>query len=61
MQNKKNTTFLALLKLFFLHWNGLKSDLNHVLKYIFGGLICQKENPQINKNFEKWPKIRDQI
>ena len=37
MQNKKNTTFLALLRLFFLRWNGLKSDLKHLLKHIFRG------------------------
>ena len=41
MQNKENTTFLALLRLF-LHWNELKSDLKHLLKHIIGGLICQK-------------------
>ena len=33
MQNKKNTTFLALLRLFFLHWNVLKSDLKHLLRH----------------------------
>ena len=42
MQNGKNTTFLALLRLFML-WSGLNSDLKHLLKHIFrGGLICQK-------------------
>ena len=43
MQNKENITFLALLR-FFLHWNRLKSDLKHLLKEIFRGLICQKIN-----------------
>ena len=38
IQNKKNTTFLALLRLFFfLRWNGLKSDLKHLLKHIVRG------------------------
>ena len=36
MQNKKNTTFLALLALFFaLEWT--KKDLKRLLKYIFKG------------------------
>ena len=34
MQNKENTTFLALLRLFFLRWSGLKSDLKRLLKHI---------------------------
>ena len=34
MQNKENTTFLALLRLCFLRWNGLKSDLKRLLKHI---------------------------
>ena len=39
-----------------MHWGGLNSDLKHLLKHIFrgGGLICQKQNQQINENFEKW-------
>ena len=59
-QNKKNTTFLALLKLFFffaLEWT--KIDLKQRLKHIFrggGGRICQKLKSQINKNFKKLPK-----
>ena len=41
MQNKKNITFLALLRLF-LHRNGLKSDLKHLLKQIFRGANLSK-------------------
>ena len=61
MQNEKNTTFLALLRrVFALEWT--KKDLKHLLKHKFrGALICQKENPQINENFEKWPKPSNQI
>ena len=49
-----------------MHWNGLNSDLKHLFKHtvytgIQGGLICQKYNSQINENFEKWPKISNQI
>ena len=47
-----------------MHWSGLKSDLKHFLKHIFkgrGGANFQKQNQQINKNFEKWSKIRNQI
>ena len=42
-----------------MHWNGLNSDVKHLLKHIFrgGGLVCQKYNSQINENFEKWQKI----
>ena len=36
MQNKKNTTFLALLRFSFVHWIGLKNDLKHSLKRLFG-------------------------
>ena len=36
LQNKENTAFLALLRLLFLHWNGLKSDLKHLLKHVSG-------------------------
>ena len=51
MQNGKNTTFLALLRLFYT----LERDLKRFLKHIFkGGANFQKQNKQINKNFEKW-------
>ena len=64
VQNGKNTTFLALLDCF-MHWSRLNSDLKHLLKDMFlgggGGLICQKQNQQINENFEKWSKISNQI
>ena len=44
MQNKENTTFLALLRLF-LHWNGLKRDLKYLLKhnlYLWEGIDVAK-------------------
>ena len=55
MQNKENTTFLALLRLF-LRWNWLKSDLKHHLKHIIRGANCQKLKSQNNENFEKMPE-----
>ena len=40
-----------------MHWNGLKSDLKQLLKHKFRrGAICQKQNPQINKNFKNGQK-----
>ena len=36
VQKKKNTTYFSSLEtVFFLRWNGLKSDLKHLLKQIF--------------------------
>ena len=60
---RKTPTCLALLRLFFLHWNGLKSDLNleHLLKHVFRRGTNLKQNSQISKNFEKWPKISNHI
>ena len=55
MQNKENTTFLALLRLFF-SLELTKSDLKHHLKHIFRGANCQKLKSQINENFEKMPE-----
>ena len=46
----------------FLRWNALKSDLKYLFKHIFRGeLLCQKLKSQINENFEKCPKINNQI
>ena len=57
MQNKKNTTFLALLRLFIaleLNKKWFKASLE---TYIQGlGLICQKLKSQINWNFIKCQK-----
>ena len=42
MHNKENTTFLALLILFFLQWHGLQSDLKQLLKhleFLSGGFV----------------------
>ena len=46
-----------------MDWNGLKNYLNQLLKYQFrrGAKICQKYNSQICKNFEKSPKLNNQI
>ena len=44
MHNKENTTFLALLRLFFCTEIDSKNDLMHILKRLVrgGGLICPK-------------------
>ena len=59
-QNKKNTTFLGLLRLFFaLEWTK-KWFRASFATYLQKRLICQKLKSQINKNFEKCPKIKNQ-
>ena len=61
-QNKKNTTFLALLRLFFLRWNGLKSDLKQFLRHIQRGVLNRRKlKSQIDKSFKKCPKINNEI
>ena len=56
MQNKKNTTFLDLLKLFF----ALELFKASFETYIQGGANCQKLESQINAKFLKCPKINNQ-
>ena len=51
MQNKKNTTFLALLRLV-LYWNGLKSDLKHLLKHKFRGGCGKFVKNKTHKNVQ---------
>ena len=48
MQNKKNTTFLALLSLVFvLEWT--KSDLKHLLKHKFRGGVANLSKIKLTK------------
>ena len=63
MQNKENTTSLAFLELFFfaLEWTKKRFKASFETYIPEGGLICQKLKSQINKNFEKCPKINNQI
>ena len=45
-----------------MHCSGLNSDLKHILKHMFrGGGAKLLKIKQINENFEKWSKIRNQI
>ena len=57
MQNKKNTTFLPLLRLFFaleLTEKWFKASFETYIQG--GGANCQKLKSQINENFEKMPE-----
>ena len=60
-QNKKNTTFLALLRLSFALELTKKWFKAFFETYIQRGLICQKLKSPINENFRKYPKISNQI
>ena len=60
-QNKKNTTFLGLLGLCFaLEWTK-KWFRASFETYLQERVICQKLNSKISKNFEKCPKLNNQI
>ena len=61
-QNKKNTIFLALLRLFFaLKWTKKYFKATFEVNIQGGGLNRQKLKSQINKNFLKCPKINNEI
>ena len=63
MQNKENTTILALLRLFFaleLTKKWFKASFETYIQR-GGGANCQKLKSQINENFEKMPKINNEI
>ena len=58
MHNKKNTMFLAVLNQSFAVACTPNLFFKHLLNHLFRGrgLICQKLNLQISKNFEKMAK-----
>ena len=55
MQNKENTTFLALLRLFFV-LELTKKWFKASFETYSTGANCQKLKLQINENFEKMPE-----
>ena len=61
MRYKENSTFYN-FRCSLLQWQKFQNNFKLVwIVYLGGGLICQKHNSEISKNFKKWVKISNQI